>query len=303
MLAICIPFISFNNLFLSIINGYKQYKNYVLISIISSLLMLGLTVAFVTLYKIEGAFLSFILSQSLVIIVSLWFIRKAKWLSFRFWQDKIDRHIINKLSGFSIMSMVSIALLPLSLIIIRKLIISHLSINHAGIWEGINRISTTYLTLITSSLQVYYLPRLSELKNETDIRNEIAGAYKFILPVLLVISGMIYLGRDLIIDVLFTNEFRPMRDLFAYQLIGDIFKISGFLLAFLMWAKRMIKFFIFTEVLFSLLYVLLAYTGLTAFNLQGVVLAYLVTYFIYLVFFAIYFRKYILPVKKSNSNS
>jgi PST family polysaccharide transporter len=302
VLAICIPFISFNNLLLSIINGFKEYKKFVSISIFSSLIMLALTVVFVKLFLIKGAFLSFILSQSLVVIFSVCYVRNANWFSPGFLKEKFDRHIIKKLSGFSMMAVVSISLLPLSMIVIRKLVISHLSVNHAGIWEGINRISMTYLTLITSSLQVYYLPRLSELQSKPDIRNEIIGAYKFVLPVLLIISGLIFFSRDIIIPILFTSEFAPMRELFAYQLIGDVLKISGYLLAFLMWAKGMVKFFIFSEILFSALYVLLAYIGLTTYNLQGVVLAYMATYFLYLIFFAVYFKNYLLPVQAVNKS-
>lgn len=38
----------------------------------------------------------------------------------------------------------------------------------------------------------------------------------------------IYLFRDLVITVLFTEQFRSARELFLLQLVGDVIKLLGF---------------------------------------------------------------------------
>jgi len=37
----------------------------------------------------------------------------------------------------------------------------------------------------------------------------------------------LYLGRDLLIRILFTEEFAPVRDLWPWRLAGDLFFIAG----------------------------------------------------------------------------
>lgn len=293
ILAASIIFSAFNNILLSIINGFQLYKRYVKISIFSSLLMMLFTILLVKKWRVEGALVAYIAAQSVVLIISYYFVRNEAWADKKFWKAKPDKKILLKLSKFTLMTAVSAFVAPISAIIIRKFIVGHLSMKDAGIWEGICRISMTYLTLITSSLQVYYLPRLSELKSKIMIRKEILQAYKFILPVLLLVSILIFLFRSFIINILFSSEFLEMKDLFFFQLIGDFFKVSGFLIAFLMWAKGLIKLYVITEIFFTILYITLSYVGLHYFGLQGVVKAYALTYFIYFVFFLFFFRNYI----------
>src|SRR5690606_17800592 len=110
-----------------------------------------------------------------------------------------------------------------------------------GYWQGMMRISDGYLMLITTALSTYYLPKLSSLTTNKDLRNEIINGYKLIIP--LVFSGciLIYFLRFFIIKLLYTTDFIAMENLFLWQLIGDFFKLSAWVLAYLMLAKAMTK--------------------------------------------------------------
>jgi polysaccharide transporter, PST family len=90
----------------------------------------------------------------------------------------------------------------------------------------------------------------------------------------------------MIINLLFTSQFMAMRNLFAWQLAGDVVKMAGWLLAILFWAKGMAKWFIVTELYFSLQYVLLAYLCVNTYGLQGACIAYFINYTSY--FAAVY---------------
>ena len=300
LLAASIIFSAFNNLFLSIINGFKQYKKFVKISIFSSFFMVLLTIILVKKWEVTGALTAYIAYQSLIIFISYYFIKKEDWIDFNFWKAKLDKKILKNLSKYTLMTLISASVLPICLITIRKILIHYNSIIDAGIWEGLNRISMTYLTLITSSLQVYYLPRLSELQSKDLIKKEIFQAYKLIIPFLLFMCFSIFFLRNQIIIILFSNEFLPMSNLFLFQLVGDFFKIASFLIAFLMWAKGMIKIFILTEILFSGFYIAASYFGLKYWGLDGVVKAYALNYFLYFIFFIVYFKKILIASKPNN---
>ena len=100
-----------------------------------------------------------------------------------------------------------------------------------------------------------------------------------------------YLFRDIIILVLFSEDFTPVRDLFLYQLIGDVLKIASWLLSFMMVAKAMTKTFIITEIIFISLFLFLSLQMVKQNGLIGMTHAYTITYAIYLVTMLVLFRK------------
>ena len=82
-----------------------------------------------------------------------------------------------------------------------------------------------------------------------------------------------------------------MENLFIWQLAGDFFKITSWLLAFLMVAKAMTRWFIATEIGFSLFFVGLGFLFMRMNGVVGITQAYLVNYILYLAFMAWLFRK------------
>jgi PST family polysaccharide transporter len=181
--------------------------------------------------------------------------------------------------------------MPVSQILVRNFIISELGISSAGIWQGMMRLSDAYLTFINMALVTYYLPKLSSISDRYLLRKEIFKGYKLIVPVTAVICLTVFLMRTFIIKLLFTSEFLPMEHLFKWQILGDFFKISSYVLAFLMVAKAKTKFYIISEILFAMSYVLLSIFCTKLIGLEGSALAFCINYFGYLCLMIFYFRK------------
>lgn len=275
----------------SVINGFKEFKKYVKINIVGSIIGLVFTLSLVFLWELEGALISAVTFQSIMFFVSLWMLRRTPWLSWSYFKQKLDSNLSKKYFRYSLMTFASAATLPISQMLLRGYVISEISATEAGWWEAMNRISNMYLMVITTSFSVYYLPRLSELTDKKELRNEIFRSYEIIVPCLLVGFTLIYLFRYIVIRLLFTLDFLPMENLFIWQLLGDFFKISSWLLAFLMVAKAMTRWYIFTEIGFSLLFVLLGF-GFMKFNgVVGITQAYFVNYIAYLLMMIYIFRK------------
>jgi PST family polysaccharide transporter len=282
---------SMNLTLISIINGFRAFRQYVIINILSSALSLALTIPVVYYFGVIGALVSYVLSQALIIFITLYFIRKEGWVSALRQSWKADRAIVRVLAGFTLMSLVSSLLGPYVQLFIRGYIISHISDHAAGIWEGINRLSAMYLSLITTSISIYYLPKLSGIKEPQLLRSEILKTCKIVLPPLALFCGLLYLGRDLVIRLVFTREFLPMRDLFAVQLLGDFLKIASWLLAFVFWAKAMTRAFIATELVFASTLALFSYYFINEYGFHGTVYGYALNYFLYLITVCIILRK------------
>lgn len=290
LLGIALLLIGTNTLLLSIINGLKQIKLFIIINITSSLLSLCMTSILTIQFELYGALLSLVIVQAVILTISLPItLREIDIKSVM--NQLINREIFNKLFAFSIMAIVSILTSSVTLILIRNHLISRFSLEQAGYWQAIWQISGMYLLVLTTALSTYYLPRLSEIQDKYELKQEILSGYKIILPFVLVSASGIYFFRDFIIEILFTAEFREMRSLFLFQLLGDFVKMASWTLAYLMVAKAMTKTYVITEILFSGLFYLLTIIFTELNGIIGVTQAHLINYSIYLGLVIVLFRK------------
>ncbi len=291
--GITIVLYALNGLLVSVLNGYKQFTKYVRVNIAGSIVSLLFSATLAYFFGVYGALLAAVTYQSVVLIVTIALCARCDWFKKENFLGPFSRLAGKRLSHYSLMALVSAATMPVSQLIIRSYMVKHTSLADAGIWEGMNRISAMYLMVITSSLSVYYLPRLSELKTREALRKEIRSVYKLIIPFLLLATVLIYILRYVIIALLFNANFATMERLFAFQLAGDFFKVASWLLAFQIVAKSMTTLFVITEIAFSLSFVLLAMFFISKYGNMGGTIAYAVNYLGYFVVMMAYFRKLI----------
>lgn len=296
VLGITLIFYSLNSLIISILNGKGEIKKYTLVNATGSIISLLLTILLVVYYKVTGALYSIVLSQVIVFAFTFFLVRKSGIISKKTILEKFDKKLGLKLSHFSLMALVSALTVPVSQILLRNIISHNLGINAAGYWQGMMRVSDGYLMLITTSLSVYYLPKLSALVTNREIRTEVLNGYKIILPTVLIGCIIIYLSRFYVIEVLFSKKFFQMESLFFWQLIGDFFKMASWVLAFLMLAKAKTTIYIITEIGFSALYVLLSYALIQIFGIRGTAISFALNYFIYMLVMIYFFRKLLLNI-------
>jgi PST family polysaccharide transporter len=283
-----------NLLLISILNGFKEFRKYVIINIAGSVFSLILIVSLVFICGIHGALIGAVTYQSLSFIVTLLLCRRLYWLKRSFFNQKVDFITIKKFLRFSAMSLVSVSLVPICQMVLRGYVISNISAVEAGWWEGMNRISGMYLMIITTSFSVYYLPRLSEIYDPKELKSEIIKCYQFLVPLLLGILLLTYFFRILIIRILFSEEFLPMENLFIWQLCGDYFKVISWVLAYLMLAKAMTRRFILTEVVFTILLTLLSFLFLSFNSVIGLTQGYCITYIVYSIVMFLLFKNILL---------
>lgn len=291
VLGISIVLYSLNSLLIAILNGKQQIKDYTIVNSTGSLVSLVLTILLVYYLKTEGALYALVFSQSIIFFVTLYFTLKANWFSLDYFKQVFDIHIIKKLSHYSLMAIITALTVPVSQIILRNLLIAEYGLPTAGIWQGMMRISDSYLMIITTTLATYYLPKLSSIPTDNELKAEIFYGYKLILPFILFCNIIIYVFRMEIINILFTPEFRKMSDLFTYHLLGDFFKIASWILAYIMVAKSMTKIYILSEAGFNLLYVGISFFCVKNIGFIGISIAFFVSYVLYFLTMLILFRK------------
>ena len=285
-------FYAFNVLLLAILNGKKEVPSFVIANIAGSLLSLLLVYVLVSFMGLKGALIGFAVFQSVAFFVTLGICWRKSWFRLEYLLGPVDRSVVKSLSGYVLMAVTSAVCVPVSHILVRNHLGETFGQEYAGYWEAMWRLSAAYLMLVTTTLSVYYLPKLSELKSYASIRHEILQGYRVILPVAVLCSVSVYLLRDTIIVVLFTDSFTGMRSLVAPQLLGDTLKIGSWILAYLMLGKAMFRVYVVTEIISAASFVGLTIVLTRFMGFEGVAVAHAVNYFLYWTCLAVIMRRY-----------
>ena len=222
--------------------------------------------------------------------VSIIILKNENWLKYFNLKANLDIILSKKYLHYSLMTIVTASTVPLAQLYVRSYVIKNISIIDAGYWESMNKLSAMYLMVIISSLSIYYLPRLSELKTKNELRKEIFKVYNFIIPLLIFGLISVFFLKKYIITILFNDTFMPMQELFAFQLIGDFFKIASFVLAFNLVAKAKTKVYIISEILGTISFLVLSFHFVNIEGVLGITRAYMINYVLYFSFLIYYFR-------------
>lgn len=279
-----------NGLWLATLNGLRRIRELVLTNIAASALMVILVFVLAPRFGQIGAFLSILLPPAIVVLAAL-----LRSLRYRHWvaictagHDKTQPYAV--LVRFALMGLVSAAAAPLAQMVMRDYLTQTLSLSDAGIWQGVTRISEVYLVFITSSLSVYYLPKLAQISDAASLKKLTTSVLRLVIPVSLLLGTLIYIFRDILIWLLFTPEFSSMRDLFFWQIVGDMVKIIAWVFAYIVLARGAVIPFVVGELLFNATYVMLGMLLVPKFGLEGVVLAHGINYVLYLFFVVVVVR-------------
>jgi PST family polysaccharide transporter len=292
--GISIYFYSLNSILLSILNGQKEIKKYIIINIINSVLILGLIYILIIKLNILGALYALVINQSIIFFITLIFVFKSNWFKFGYFTKGVDKEYLKKFSKYSLMTISAAIMVPSSYLILRNYIGTNLGWTQAGYWQGICYISDVYLMFITTSLSIYYLPKLSEIQDKMKLKLEILNGYKIIIPLTLFLSFLIFFFKKYIILIVFNEKFMPMTKLFLWQLIGDNIKIASWLLSYLIIAKAMAKVFIFSEIIFNISFILLGIFFINKYGLIGITYAFSLNYIFYFMFMLyIFYRRFL----------
>jgi len=281
ILAIVLPFYALNMFAFSIMNGFSKHKYLLIINILGQILGLLVTLLLIYQENIDGALQAIVITPALSLLITIVGIAFRRSLVSSIKITQVSWSVIDKLSPYMIMALVSAIAIPIVTIIVRNYLIEEIGIKAAGYWTAMTRVSDYYLMFFNSLMALYILPRFAEINSKQAFRKEAFSFYKTIMPPFLVILLIIYLSRSLIINLLFTEDFRPVEDLFGYQILGDIARVLSMVIVYQFLAKKMFAHFLILEIfLFIMMYISSIYL-IDEFGLQGAVMGHCLSYFMY----------------------
>jgi len=282
--VISLPLTAFGTFIISVINGLQHYQRYIITGMVSAVISGIIVIGMIIYGGLKGALLALSIQYAIIAIVAVVINLNQPWLRSVFLWGKTSKAAKKDIVSYMVMAITSAVCSPVAMIVIRNILIEKVGWTQTGEWQAVWKISEVYLGVITMALGAYYLPRLSQLNSSNLIKVEIYNTSRIIVPIVFLLALWVYFFRDLAITILFTEEFRPARDLFLIQLIGDVVKIASWLFAYPMISRKATKWFISTEIVFSLTWVLLTYLFVISYGIHGANYAYLINYTLYFLF-------------------
>lgn len=165
-----------------------------------------------------------------------------------------------------------------------KILISNLGdINQTGLYNAGFTLLNAYVGLIFSSMATDYFPRLSSHSGDNNFCqktiNEQAEIMLLLLAPLLV---FFILFSDLIIRILYTNDFLSIVTMINCAVVGMLFRAVSWAISFVFVAKGHAKIFFWNELLANIYFFLFNFVGYLLYGLTGIGFAFLLSYIIYL---------------------
>ncbi len=282
--AFVLIFISYNQLIQAVLNGKGFSKLLITCRMYNSLMMLLLTVLLIYFFNLSGALISLAIVQAIVLPFTIVIVFKNNVCKIKEFIPIFHKKELKNISGYFIMSIISAAVIPVSMIVVRSYIVKSLGWEQAGFWDSAWKIAELYTLVITTGLSVYYLPVISKKMPIKELQAEVKKMMVFGVCFSIIFGFCVYIFRNFILYALFSPEFKPMLTLFPFMIIGSVIKIASWVYGYLMIAKAMVKMFIIGEILFAFVFIFSVIFGIKNYGLVGASISFSLSYFIYYTF-------------------
>lgn len=263
-----------------ILRGLRQLKYMAKSSVIGSILGLIITIPLYFFWGIKAIPAALILSSIISLTLAWFFSAKIKIESVQIsWKDTLAQGKGMIKLGFMI-SLSGIITLGMSYFV-RIYISNNGGIEQVGLYNAGFAIVNTYVGMIFTAMSTDYYPRLSGVSNDVHkysslINQQSEMAIIILAPILIVFLVF----ANLIVIVLYSASFSPIKDMLSYSALGIFFKAASWPIGFIFLAKGDSKIFFLSELLSNIYVFSFNVLGFHFFGLTGLGIAFFLSYFL-----------------------
>lgn len=283
--------------FLSAVGDVKKiFMSHLFSFISSSAALYFLVVSFINLTPLVAT-LTVLISQSIWLV---FFVFQTKRVRISSLAPVYHKDHFLKILKFTLVLIVTSLLAMFYQIYMRTAILN--LPNHSwvevGQWQAVLKISEITMSFLGLSIMTSYFPQMSRLTTIEEIRDYVwKFSHRYIGLVILSLSTLIIFS-GLILRIIYDKSFEGLSDLLRLQLLGDAFKLLGWLFTYFFLAKLSLFIFLSFEVLSLASLTVLSLFFKDSYGFEGLVYAHCVNSFL---FFTFGFFAFKIILKKGNN--
>lgn len=266
----------------AILQGMRRIKDLGLVTVIGAFVgtLAGLTAVWV---QGDSGLIWFVLVQPLAaVLVALYYTRRLP-------KPTVARlSLVETLEVWKPMAKLGAAFMlgglatAATLLLVRGRISQELGLDAAGQFAAAWGITMTYVGFLLGAMSADYYPRLAEvihdrvaavrlMNDQAQLGLAIGG------PVVLLLIGL----APWVITLLYSAEFGPAVTLLQWQTVGNVFKVASWALGFSIAASARGKTFLFVQVNFNILFLLMLWPTLAHFGIIAAGPAFMIAYILH----------------------
>jgi len=295
ILALSIPFSVFTSFLDAFLRGLKNINLLVKILITSTIVSFTLTIIFVFLFKLKGVVIGLLVGNLFSMLIYFFGMKKKYLIPKLKIFTGFNKEIISNIIKIGFASLIVGAGSQLVLLLIRTITINYLGVYGNGIYQSVLGISLNYFAFIFVTINIYSFPKISSLKLNSEVIDEINVNFRYILFIMIPLVAIIFVFRELVIALLFTKDFSSSEPLYKYQFLGDLFKAFSWVIG--LWLIPKLKLFLWVSldlilsINFLVIYLLLL--NFYSNGLESLAISYLISNTIHFILNYFAARKYL----------
>lgn len=290
--ALAIAASVFNNLLLGILNGLRAIGRVVQSNVLATMAGLLVFAPACVHWGLVGGLAGSALVYAVALAVTLMLLPGQGGFALRRMVGAYDKEQARRIWAFYPMLVAHATLSPLSTMLVRDAMSTSLSLHAAGLWQAAWRLSEVYLMLITTSVSLFFMPRLGELAQQAAaLRSEVWRTLAAVLAITAASALAIGLLRDVLVRAVFSSAFDGAQALMPVQLLGDVLKMGAWTLGFVLVSQVKTRWYVAIEVLVPLIFVLATKALIPTLGPIGAMWAYVTASLVHLLLALVALRK------------
>jgi enterobacterial common antigen flippase len=172
-----------------------------------------------------------------------------------------------------------------------SLILRGLGRDEVGFFRVAGSFSVIYMGFLTNAMAQDYFPRLSALSSDIEVKEVMNQQHKLIMVLCLpIIFGLMWLAQ-IIVPLFYSSEFLPSVVVLEWQLVGSVFKLSSWVMSFVILARAGSGWFLLTEISAGIVSLVANLWAMRTFGVSGLGIAFVITYAVYWLIVALVLRR------------
>jgi O-antigen/teichoic acid export membrane protein len=252
-LAVAALCMAAQTLYTSLLTGYRLLNQLVISQVVGPACAILMVLPMVWLVRV-GASAGFVLMLGFpaagVAVVAAWSAKRAGCLPvLRLTIDREDAAYFFRMSTILLTTGI---ITTGTQYFMNRIVAGRLGLEIAGYYWVAWTLSMAYVTLALGSFGSYYMPSLSRLTDPEDRRTLMRSYLRMVIVAMPVLVSLAILFKPLMVRIMFSSSLLPALKMMRWMLIGDFFKGLSWVLSFPMLAFHEMKWFFWTEALFTL---------------------------------------------------
>lgn len=282
LLGIALIFTLLTSAFVGILNAHHKVKALAKIAVLNSVLTTSILLLCVWQWREQGIVVGLIVSSLLNCAAGFYFFRReAKAEPVDVPREKL-LETVKSLVRFGVPYTGSMLVGTGIQLILPALILLELNLESVGYYRAALTLAGTTLALVTTAMGQDYYPRLSAASENPQELTNIVNQQQYLMFVLMspLILWLLFLS-PFIIPIVFSSKFTPSSEILNWFLVGDIFRLLSWSLAYVILARSRSSVYFFIEFFGGMTALLTSLLAMRFFGVQGLGISYLATYILY----------------------